>query len=281
MIIKILKNLKKKAGYVRRGIFGLIINNLEKAPVIDSEIKKTIIGSSVMGAAVNCYEIGKGITKIIFISAIHGNEIGTVKLAHYLIDYLKKQNDLKDRFTFYIISCLNPDGYHEALRSPDYFNGGKVGRLNSNKVDLNRNFPTPGFKKKSIYSFGKNYQEKEKIYCGEYGGSEPEIKALTNFIKNNNIKVSYFFHNAGKDVMGNNNALSQNLVKLYCEKTGYRLVSDKEWQKMDQTGTAKEWCEIDNIAYVEVEGSSRWGSDWKNQKCAIEATLEYLKTSAK
>ncbi len=277
MIIKILKNFKKKAGYIWRGILGLMINKLEKIPTIDNKIKKIIIGSSVKSVSIDCYEIGKGITKIIFISAIHGNETGTVKLAHYIIDYLEKRNDFKDKFTFYIIPCLNPDGYREALKNPDYFNGGRVGRLNSNKVDLNRNFPTSEFKKESIYSFGKNYQEKEKVYCGEYGGSEPEIRALVDFVKNKNIKAAYFFHNTGKDVMGNKNELSQKLVKLYSQKTGFRFVSDEEWQKMEQTGTAKEWCEINSIAYVEVEGSSRWGNDWKKQKDAIRATFEYLK----
>jgi hypothetical protein len=90
------------------------------------------------------------------------------------------------------------------------------------------------------------------------------------------VKVAYFFHNAGRDVMGNKNELSQNLVKLYSEKTGFRFIPDEEWQKMDQTGTAKEWCEINNIAYIEVESSTRWGSDWKVQKDAIIATLQEI-----
>ena len=28
----------------------------------------------------------------------------------------------------------------------------------------------------------------------------------------------------------------------------------------------KEWCDLNNIAYIEIEGSTRWGSDWKKQK---------------
>ncbi|MFH1308408.1 MAG: M14 family metallopeptidase, partial [Patescibacteria group bacterium] len=196
--------------------------------------------------------------------------MGTVKLAYSLINWLNGKEELKKTFTFYIIPCLNKEGYSQALNNPDYFNGGKIGRFNDNNVDLNRNFPTPSFKKESIYSFGKNYGEKELVYCGEYGGSEPEIKALINFIKNKNIKVAYFFHNAGKDVMGNKDYLSQKLVKLYSKKAGFRFVSDEEWQKMGQTGTAKEWCEINNVAYIEIEGSNRWGNDWKIQKKAIE-----------
>lgn len=84
------------------------------------------------------------------------------------------------------------------------------------------------------------------------------------------------FHNAGKDVMGNRNELSQKLTKLYCQKTGFRYVSEQNWAALKQTGTAKEWCDINKIAYVEIEGSTRWASDWSKQKKAIESTLFFL-----
>ena len=80
------------------------------------------------------------------------------------------------------------------------------------------------------------------------------------------------FHNAGRDVMGNKSELSQRLVQIYSQNTGFRIVNDQEWAEMKQTGTALEWCELHDIAYLEVEGSTRWGSDWKIQKKALEAT---------
>ncbi len=270
--------IRKKLGFVKRGIVGFFYNKLEKVPNIPSGVNKFEIGKTVSSNPINCYQINQGNKKVIFISGLHGNEIGTVKLSHNLLKWLYKNREQLNQFTFYITPCLNVDGYNKAVEHPDYFNGGKIGRFNANNVDLNRNFNTPGFKSESVWSSGKDYSEKEKVFCGKYGGSEPETRSLVEFIKNNDIKVAYFFHNAGKDVMGNNSQLSQKLVKLYCQKTGFRYVSDEEWKTMNQTGTAKEWCEINNIAYIEVEGSTRWGTDWEKQREAIIATINKINT---
>ena len=80
-------------------------------------------------------------------------------------------------------------------------------------------------------------------------------------------------HNAGKDVMGNKNTISQNLTKFFAKVSGFRYVSEESWENLHQTGTAKEWCDIHGIAYIEIEGSTRWGSDWKLQRDALHATL--------
>jgi len=55
---------------------------------------------------------------------------------------------------------------------------------------------------------------------------------------------------------------------------------DDDWEKIGQTGTAKDWCDDWGISFVEVEGSTRYGSDWKIQKPAIEAVLKYLEEIA-
>ncbi len=235
------------------------------------------IGNTIKNVPINYYKIGGGKLKIIFISAMHGNETGTVKLAHKLINFLFENRKKYPEFTFYIIPCLNPDGYGKALKNSDYFNGGRIGRFNDNDVDLNRNFNTPSFKKESVWLSGKNYSNKETVYCGEFGDSEPETKALTDFIKKENIKVLFSFHNAGRDVMGNKVHPSQKLVEIYAKKCKFKIFSEEEWTKLEQSGTLKEWCEENSVAYVEIEGSTRWGSDWKIQKPAVEATLLELK----
>ncbi len=272
-----MRKIKKKIGHILRGLKGIYENNFENFPEILPSVNRFILGHSVKEKEIGCYKIGNGLQKIIFISAIHGNEVGTVKLAHQLINWLTTENKgFKEKFTIFIIPCLNPDGYNLAKEHPDYFKGGRIGRFNTNNVDLNRNFETPNFKTESVWSFGKNYTEKEKVFCGNKPNSEPEIKALTDFIIKQGIKVFFIFHNAGKDVMGNNIPLSQELVKIYGKETSFRIVKDGEWQEMSQTGTAKEWCELNNIVYIEVEGSIRWGSDWYIQKPAIIKVLEKI-----
>ena len=87
------------------------------------------------------------------------------------------------------------------------------------------------------------------------------------------------FHNAGRDVMGNNNALSQREAALFSKKTGFKLLPVDDWKRLGQTGTAAEWCDVHNLAYVEIEGSTRWDSDWSLQQEGIKAVLVDLDTA--
>lgn len=265
--------LKKKLGGIKRGGLGFLQNHFSRAVDIPAGVSITEIGKSVDGRPLECFRIGNGPNKILYAAGIHGNEVGTVKLAYHLLDWLDKNKACWRDFTFFVIPCLNPDGYALARENPDYFNGGKVGRFNAHSVDLNRNFDTPSFQNKSVWGFGKNYAESVEVDCGTAGNSEPETRALTEFILNNNIRILFMFHNAGGDVMGNNNPLSQKLTHIYAQKTGFHYVSEEDWAKLQQSGTAKEWCDLQNIAYIEIEGSTRYGADWGRQRAAIEATI--------
>lgn len=265
--------IKKQLGYLKRGIYGYIQDKLEKTPPIPSSLQPFSIGESVKKQKIQCYKIGNGPVEILYAFGIHGNEVGTVKLAHHFLNWAQSNQFKLNKYSLYVIPCLNPDGYGLAQEKPDYLKGGRIGRFNANNVDLNRNFDTPSFKQKSIWSFGQNYTENIEVFCGNHGNSEPEIIALTKLIKNKKIPILFMFHNADKDVMGNKNKLSVKLTAIYSQKTGFRHVKEEEWKVLKQTGTAKEWCDLHNIAYIEVEGSTRWGSDWKKQNKAIEATI--------
>lgn len=271
--IIMIRKIKKQLGHVKRGIQGFVQDKTEKAPLIPSSLQSCSIGESVKKQKIECYKVGDGAIKILYVSCIHGNEVGTANLAHHLLNWADNHLNQLAKHSLYVIPCLNPDGFEQARKNPDYFKGGKIGRFNTNNVDLNRNFDVPSFKRKSIWSFGKNYAENVEVFCGDRGNSEPEIKALTKLIKDKGIRILFMFHNAGNDVMGNGNELSQMLTKIYSKTAGFRHISDEDWAVLKQTGTAKEWCDLHNIAYIEVEGSTRWGSDWKRQKKAIIATI--------
>ncbi len=268
--------LKKQAGQIKRALAGFGHHQFEKVPQIHPEIIRKTIGKSVEGKSIYCYTIGTGKEKILFASGIHGNEVGTVKLAHFLANWLFEKHAKYSRFTFFIIPCLNPDGYANALKNPDFLNGGNIGRFNARGVDLNRNFDTPSFRKESLWSFGKNYSETRKVSCGEFGNSEPETKALTSFIKEAAINLLLIFHNAGKDIVGAYDPVSQKLAQQYAKMCGFRFFQEHEWTGFKQTGTAKEWCEQNQIHFLEIEGSTRWGSDFALQKRAIEELLTDL-----
>ena len=116
------------------------------------------------------------------------------------------------------------------------------------------------------------------MYCGDSGGSEPETKALIAHVEAFDPKAYVSFHNAAGDVMGNDIPLAQKLTDAFSEGSGYRRETLADWSALEQTGTAKEWCEKRGLAYVEVEGRYRWGADWVNHQKGIRAMLDALLT---
>lgn len=272
-------NLKNRLGIFKRGILGIIQNNFEKSPNISKEIKKYSIGKSAGGSEINLFEIEGGPKKMLLIGGTHGNEVGTVRLTENITGWLYANKENFQGLSFYVIQCLNPDGFSLAKEKPNYFGGGKIGRFNGNKVDLNRNFPMPSFRSESFWYRGKNYEESEKVYCGSSGGSESETQALIKFIHDKEIKIIYSFHNIGGDVISNSNSFAKEIAKIYAEYSGFRPLGPECNYNRDFSGWMGEWCDLQDIAYIEIEGSSRWGSDWKKQRKAIEASLKYIKNS--
>jgi len=266
--------IKTKLGILKRGCQGIWDNLFDKImyPALQSET----IGFSKEGREINCFRIGQGALKVLFIAGIHGNEVGTVKFANQLAKWAESDENIKKDFNFLIIPCLNPDGYNLAVNNPEYFQGGKTGRFNANKVDLNRNFNVSSFSSKSVWSSGKNYRDKTEVYCGDSGNSEPETRTLTELIISAKPAVIFSYHSCGSEVMGNNLPLSKELAKKYSSATGFRYVSEGDWQKLKQSGTLREWTESKKIPFIEVENPSRWGSDWKRQKIVIMKLMIWL-----
>ncbi|MEN9560886.1 MAG: hypothetical protein RIQ56_159 [Candidatus Parcubacteria bacterium] len=244
-------------------------------PSTETHIER--IGHSVKHEEILCHTIGSGPHSVLIVAGIHGNEVGTVKFAHRLTPWILSEPALLSYFRFLIIPCLNPDGYNSARITPDYLHGGRIGRLNANSVDLNRNFPTPSWVRDATWNHGLNYQEITAVFAGESPASEPEVQALLSVIAKQKPHLIISLHNAGSDVIANPDLFSQNLGHAFAAASGYRWTKNVSWRELKQTGTAAEWCEIANIPYVEIEGNSRWSSDWARQKRGIEELLKTFK----
>lgn len=87
-------------------------------------------GTSVMGKPVYSLKAGSGNTRIFIWSQMHGNEGATTKAVFDFLNYLKSNEafakQLLERFTFYVLPMVNPDGAERYTRE------------NANTVDLNR-----------------------------------------------------------------------------------------------------------------------------------------------
>ena len=104
-------------------------------PVLEKYKEKNrieVIGQSVLGQPIYKYAFGNGSLKILMWSQMHGNESTTTKALFDLFRFLDSEDPevelWRNKFTFYIIPILNPDGAQLYTRE------------NANMIDLNRDF---------------------------------------------------------------------------------------------------------------------------------------------
>jgi len=93
--------------------------------------KVEVVGKSVENRSIYAVQFGRGKTKILMWSQMHGNESTTTKAVLDLLHYLneiqeEKRSTWADQFTLTLVPILNPDGAF-------YYT-----RMNANQVDLNR-----------------------------------------------------------------------------------------------------------------------------------------------
>ncbi|XP_076325169.1 carboxypeptidase B-like [Tachypleus tridentatus] len=182
-----------------------IHNYLEKLAVENSAIASVLsIGKSYEGRDLKAIKISKESSNdkpIIWIDAgIHAREwISTataVYIAKELIQNYNTDSDVKslvDTFEWYILPSVNPDGYEY---SHDYDRMWRKTRSESSSmwgckgVDANRNF---GFK---WNQGGASNSPCSDIYAGPKAFSEPETKAISEFIlaRKNQVKLYIATH---------------------------------------------------------------------------------------
>ena len=87
-----------------------------------------ILGKSVQGEPLYAFTLGKGETRILMWSQMHGNESTTTKAVWDMVNYLESSEGLAilETCTLMIVPMLNPDGAKAYTR------------VNANEVDLNR-----------------------------------------------------------------------------------------------------------------------------------------------
>lgn len=134
---------------------------------------------------------------LLFTGTIHAREWIGIELAYHFIRYVThhyRYNPLLrrslERSAFYIVPCLNPDGFEFSRKHFSFWR--KNRRDNGDGtygVDLNRNFGIR-FKGRSDTS--------ASTYSGPKAFSEPETQALRDFVESHpNIAVALDYHSQG------------------------------------------------------------------------------------
>lgn len=108
--------------------------------------------------------------RVLVIGAIHGDELSSASVALHWIK-LAGQTPAQTHWRF--IPALNPDGL---LNQPPR-------RVNAHGVDLNRNFPTPNWKRDAAAYWEKRTRKDPRRWPGPSPLSEPETRFLYDEIE--------------------------------------------------------------------------------------------------
>ncbi|HEY9584680.1 MAG TPA: M14 family metallopeptidase [Candidatus Paceibacterota bacterium] len=240
----------------------------------------TVIGLSVEGRNVDAYTYGNGEVKLLFVGGIHGGyEWNSVILAYQFMDYLEANpKSLPDNLTVAIIPSANPDGVFKVIGKEGRFAISDVpissdespGRFNANGVDLNRNFDCK-WQPKSLW-------KSKTVSAGSAPFSEPEAKALKDYILENNISAAIFWHSQSNAVYASqceNGILPTTLdiMNDYSKASGYPAV--KTFDAYATTGAADDWLASIGISAITVELSTHKTIEWEKNLLGIKAIFDY------
>lgn len=202
------------------------------------------IGESVMEHKLYCLKIGNGSKKLFINGAHHGLEYLTSEfIMKFLFDYaahIESESDffgydaakLSKHASLYAVPMVNPDGvdiaihginvtnpYHRKLVSlVGIHSFNKVWQANANGVDINHNYNAGWRVVKTRPSPSQ--------YSGPYSESEPETKAIVEFVRSSDFDMLMAFHSQGGEIYydfdGKVAENSFNLAMSFADASGYK-----------------------------------------------------------
>lgn len=208
-------------------------------------IESFSIGKSVMKKDIPCLKIGAGKKKLFLGGAYHGLEYLTAAflmkfLSNYAAGLMTETEyfgyDIKELYssvTVYTVPMVNPDGVDIAVNGLDITNEfhrhlisvvgihsfNQVWQANARGVDINHNFDADWHMVAERPSPSK--------YSGEYVESEPETRALVNFIRAESFDMLLAFHSQGREIYydfdGMTGERSIEIARKMAEESGYAV----------------------------------------------------------
>lgn len=221
------------------------------------------IGTSVRGRSIVAYYFGYGGTTLLYIGAMHGGEISSkYTLDSWISDLDANYSSIPPDLTIIIIPSSNPDGVATGSR------------LNANGVDLNRNFPTSDWQS-GIYTSSSSFLP---TGGGSAPLSEPESKALADFIGAHRPRLTLSFHSQGSYVIANDGGDSRSQAARYSDLTGYQYFDSDNYSNAFEysvTGTLDDWMrQAYGLSELLIELPGHGGNYFTSNKQALWKTLE-------
>lgn len=275
-------------------VFIILHKTAPPAPVVApkvTELKQSIIGSSVEGRRIEAYtyfpaealadEGGGGQTHLAFVGGVHGGyEYSSVLLAYKFIDYLNANQDvIPKNMTVTVIPALNPDGVYKVVKKEGRFTAADVptkpeatvpGRFNAHEVDLNRNFDCK-WQAKSMW-------KGQQVSAGTKAFSEPEARTLRDFVLENKPNAVIFWHSKANAVYASECKQgilpgTIDIMNAYSKASGYKAI--KTFDAYAVTGDAEGWLASINVPAITVELATHESIEWDKNLAGIKALFKY------
>lgn len=223
-------------------------------------VKREIIGESVMKKQIYCLSISGGAKKLFINGAHHGLEyITSGFIMKFLRDYADAvtknreffgydAKELAKKVSLYAVPMVNPDGvdiavnglditnpYHQKLiSSVGIHSFNKVWQANARGVDINHNYNASW---RVVTA-----RPCETKYAGPYSESEPETKAMVDFIRKKDFDILLAFHSQGREIYYDFDGMaaenSCRLAEKMSEASGYRIANPEGTASF---GGCKDW----------------------------------------
>ena len=236
------------------------------APEATAQVNQdAVIGQSAQGQPLVAHRVGKGPIKVVLVGDIHGAyEANTYALAQELLRYFRSHPDeIPDRVSLWIVLTLNPDGLAAG------------NRWNAQHVDLNRNADTDldgcagnDWSPDTVGTEG-NYPGAG----GTYPFSEPETRALREFLTD--AQVAVFYHSAAGAIYADTcqrHLPSARLAEILSAGTGYP-VPKKGWTGYRITGDFVDYLAGEGVAAAAVELSDHDDAEFDRNLAGVQSLL--------
>jgi hypothetical protein len=152
---------------------------------------------------------------------------------------------------------LNPDGLADGTR------------FNADGVDLNRNFQTDDWR--------QNPNEPNGVDPGAGGPrpfSEPESRAIRNFLLTHHVAASIFYHSPWGGIFSEPHSMAY--ARAIALASGYAFHLPGQDTPYVLTGTAHHWADEQRQFSVLLELHGNAGTEWTMNHRGMDAALAYV-----
>jgi predicted deacylase len=227
-------------------------------PPLPRRPQPQVLGTSVLGRAINLFTYGAAPRPVLVIGAIHGSEPTTAIVAQRLGEYLHLNPQLTSGDCVAIIPVVNPDGL------------AVLSRTNANHIDCNRNFPAKNFRTR---------RTKSGMYDGGAApASEPETAALIKAIDTLNPRLIISIHSIGDAKQCNNyDGPARAIAERMSECNHYPAAPTIGYPTPGSLGN---WAGVDRgipVITLELPRDQSGELAWENNRAALAAAIAMVR----